>query len=150
MDELTRSYLRKTNLKIQDKFETEISHEDIYELEKARAWVFGLPLMFLTGFHIIMWVKNSGGFASWFVKRITTLRMGSSGTPAQNKQWDSVSKKFIDKGVVVDPVNNPHHGLYDGVDEARKENEAKQPKVFVRPVKRNLDPFERKRRLAMG
>ena len=56
MDSLTRYYMRKANLQVQDEYRTEITQEDIFIMTKARAYILICPVIVVAGLHLVVWL----------------------------------------------------------------------------------------------
>ena len=93
VDELTRYYMRKQNLKVRDEYHERITPSDIDELHKATAYAMAAPIV--TGLIVFGYsrLREEGGASSHFAHAISKARSrfqtqpgGKSGQP---KKWPS-------------------------------------------------------------
>lgn len=136
MDALSRYYVRKAQLSAKDEFQDHIIFSDLDALRKAHIWVFVAPAVTILGVHLLIQLQESGGlrnnFRSWT-------------RSADTAKWDSASATYQQSEPAAEP------------EVAAEEKPVKSESVFVRkegkstrPFVRNMDPFERKKRMAAG
>lgn len=74
MDQISRYYMRKANLKVKDEFHDCINPADLSELRWARAYIFICPLFALGFVHFLIRIREEGGFARHFRSVISKAR----------------------------------------------------------------------------
>lgn len=74
MDQLSRYYMRKANLKVKDEFQDCINPADLAELRWARAYILICPLFAIGFVHILIKIRDEGGFARHFRSVLSKAR----------------------------------------------------------------------------
>ena len=94
MDTLTRYYLRKANLKVQDEFQDKIDKSDIVLLEKARSYMIIAPFFTVGCIYFLRCVQSTGGVAKYFNFRGTLMGARTNKSEFSSK-WDATTGTFV-------------------------------------------------------
>jgi hypothetical protein len=89
MDNISRYYLKKAQLRAPDEFQSCITPGDVEHLQKSRAYLLITPLMMIGGFHLfrLMWES------SIITRSFAQLAFRARSTKAEQK-WDPESKTY--------------------------------------------------------
>ena len=145
--------MRKANLKIKDDFHEQLTLGDIDHLRRARFYLIITPLTFLGAVHFMNKMRENGGFSKHF--RNMFQRARSSYASKNEATWERASQGYKEKSTDSNGKPEPVKDIYKEVIKERQaikkaETESKLVVPVAKHQVRNTDPFERKRRLAMG
>jgi hypothetical protein len=80
MDQLSRYYLKKANLRAADEYQDHIAYSDIDALNRATAWLIIAPVSTLFCTHILKRLQEDGGMSQHFRNWATNARAWSNST----------------------------------------------------------------------
>jgi len=78
MDQLSRYYLKKANLRAADEYHDHIAYSDIDALNRATAWLIIAPASTLLCTHILKRLQEDGGLSKHFKNWATHARAWSN------------------------------------------------------------------------
>ena len=95
MDQLSRYYLKKANLRAADEFQSHIAYSDLDALNRATAWIFVAPVGTLIFVHLLKSLQEQGGISKHFRNWAMSARAWSSpGSPNAGATWDGAEKGY--------------------------------------------------------
>jgi hypothetical protein len=150
MDNITRYYLRKSQLRAPDEFHHVINPADLEHLQWSRAYLVVTPMAMVGGFHLLKLMWESGTFTKNFASYMFRARQQYQNS---DQNWDPKAATYkTSKETPTEPSRDIYQDVIKEREFARKAQLESKPhtEVSFQRVVRNIDPFERKRRLAMS
>ena len=166
VDELTRYYMRKQNLKVPDEFHDEMEKTDVDELNSAVMYMSAAPAVACAIVYGYSRFRESGGMASAFAHALMKARGRFNPKNDKSDKWpskkprhlmteaekdDSPVASSIQAATVSDAYKKMKTDKEEALEERLRSSKEKahetQQMNISRKIVRNIDPFERQRRM---